>query len=137
MKPMGSIVAAAILAIAPAPAQATEWWWVSGEPGDRTASFIDADSVRLDKGVATLRLQRILHPGRSIDSVQRVRCDTRALSPDREAIRRFACAGPDERMKIALMLGGIAPREAAQAIFAAPPAAVFAVPAAGIEPATP
>jgi len=113
----GTVMAAAI-ALAPAAAQAADWWWVAGEPGSQDAWFVDAESISVTGAKRTFQMLRIAadRPGSSGEGSE-VDC-TRATT---DLVQRFVCASSEERMSLGAMLGPMTPETAAQAIFAAPP----------------
>jgi hypothetical protein len=109
---------AAMLGMVSLPANAADWWLVSDQPGDRAVYFADADSLVRDRDDAAVRVLRIDRSGEAVEMEHRARCNGHAASSDEEALRRFACSTADERMHFAMMLGGMAPDEAAGLIFA-------------------
>lgn len=109
---------AAMLGMISLPAQAADWWLVADAPGDRSVYFADADSMARENGEVALRILRIDRSGEAVEMEHRARCNQRPQSPDEEALRRFACSTEGERMHFAMMLGGMAPDEAASLIFA-------------------
>jgi hypothetical protein len=105
---------AVMLALAPAPAAAADWWWVEGEPQDAAMTFVDSASAARQGETVTLRTATVDRSGQMIERTLRFSC----AGQPREGAHRFAGAGDADRMTWAAMLGGLTPREAAMAIFA-------------------
>jgi hypothetical protein len=113
-------VAALMMMSASTQAHAADWWWVAGEPGGSTAIFIDADTVVKHDDAVSFRTQRIQRDGRATEINGQMRCNTPSASTEEEAMRRFACATPEERMSFALIVAPMTPGETARLIFAMP-----------------
>lgn len=118
------IAMAATMALTPAAASAADWWWVAGEPGSDHAWFVDVDSIVADGPETSFRLLHVAR-GRTPDVLERrADCAGSVDGGSDEAIQRFVCATPEERLSLGAMLGPIAPEVAASAIFDAPPTAM-------------
>jgi hypothetical protein len=103
-----------VLALTPAPAASADWWWVQGDPQDAAISFANARSAVRNGDQASIRVVSVDRTGQSVERVVTVRCPA---SP-KEGPARFACGTGTDRMTWAAMLGGMTPRDAAQALFA-------------------
>lgn len=117
MRFVSAIIVAAGVAVAPAAAQAADWWWVAGDPGDHEAWFVDTNSI---SGSGDELSFQQMHVTRSAPAAAELR--TVSCGGDRDdPIERFVCAGKQERLSIGAMLGPVAPEVAAAAIFNTPP----------------
>jgi hypothetical protein len=106
----------------PASARAADWWLVKGEPGGRDAYFIDTDTIARD-GAATWFHMLHINAARGPDPsrMEQVRCGQAEWGDgDLDAIYRFVCATPEERMSLGAMLGSLTPELTAQTIFQMP-----------------
>ena len=103
----GAVLVATLLA---APAQAADWWWVSGDSGDDAAVFVDGESVRQAGDGASVQAVRITRAGA---------VSMRFKSDEIAAVARFACGTDADHMHQAAMLPGLTPAEAARAILGA------------------
>jgi hypothetical protein len=121
MPRLTAVLPAAILAAAPIPSQAADWWLVSPRGADRTAVFADVESLQRSDGRVELRTLRIDRTGRSGERLETVRCTGDAGRPDQAALHRFACASDQDRDRYGLILAGMSPEEAARLVFALPP----------------
>lgn len=117
MMKSGVAMMAAILVLAAGPAEATDWWLVSGAPGEDTAIFADAETLARRDDAASVRVLRIDRSGRSAERLADVRCSGRAASREEEAVRRFACASAQDRDQFGLILASMSPDEVARMIF--------------------
>jgi hypothetical protein len=108
------------LAVTATQASAANWWWVAGDPGEDTITFVDADLVRHEGGAASVRALVVTRAGGVSQIDWRARCDTRPNGTIAE-MTRFACASEETRMQDFAMLGTLSPGEAARAIFATKP----------------
>jgi predicted RNA polymerase sigma factor len=113
---LGMMMAAAT-ALAPATAQAADWWWVAGEPGAQDAWFVDTESISATGSQRSFQMLRIA-ADRSSNPEEGVQVD--CARPSSDSVQRFVCAPPEERNAIGAMLGPVAPEAAAKAIFEAP-----------------
>jgi hypothetical protein len=115
---LSSLMIAVAIALAPAAAQAADWWWVAGEPGSQDAWFVDADSISTTGAQRSFQMLRIAadRPGRTEEGSQ---VDCGRASTD--LVQHFVCATPEQRMSLGAMLGPMAPEVAAKAIFDASP----------------
>ena len=107
---------AAMLALAPLPAHAAEWWLLPGASTATSALFADSDGMMRGEEGVSLHILRIDRSGGAVESTHWTRCDA-TRTGDEEALRRFACGSHEERMGSAMMLGTMAPEEAARLIF--------------------
>lgn len=115
-----SIALAAAAAFVPATASAEEWWLVAGGPGSREVWFVDAESIVSSGATARFELMQATALGTAPAVVTVVSCgDTSAADPNAEAVRRFVCATPEERMALGAMLGSLTPELAANAVLGA------------------
>jgi hypothetical protein len=114
---MIGILMAAATALAPAAAQAADWWWVAGEPGSRDAWFVDADTISENGDRTSFDLLHV-SAGSGAEAPEQQQVDCRRSSPD--PIQQFVCASPQQRASLGAMLGPITPDAAASAIFDAP-----------------
>lgn len=118
------IAMAAMTALTPAAASAADWWWVAGEPGSNHAWFVDVDSISAEGSEISFQLLHVAR-GRTPDPQQRrADCAGSIGGTDDQAIQRFVCATPEERLSLGAMLGPIAPEVAATALFDAPATAM-------------
>ena len=117
MMKSGVAMMAAILVLAAGPAEAADWWLVSGAPGEDTAIFADAETLARRDDAASVRVLRIDRSGRSAEKLADVRCSGRAASREEEAVRRFACASAQDRDQFGLILASMSPDEVARMIF--------------------
>ena len=104
-------------AIAASPAAAAEWWLVSGVPSQPTAIFADVDSLSRTGGQARMKVLRIDRFGRSIETLQQIRCDEASSAAEEEDVRQFACASETERDQHGLILAAMSPALVARMIF--------------------
>ena len=116
MRFVSAIIVAAGLAVAPA-AQAADWWWVAGDPGDSHAWFVDADSINGSGDEVSFQQMHITRAGPAAAEMRTVSCGGHRNDP----VERFVCASDEERLSIGAMLGPVAPQVAAAAIFTTPP----------------
>lgn len=115
---MNGILMAAAAVLMPAAAQAADWWWVAGEPGSQDVWFVDADSISTDGANRAFQVLRIAADQQgSVPEDEQVNC----ARASRDAVQRFVCATPDERLSLGAMLGPMSPEVAANAIFEASP----------------
>lgn len=116
----GRIAVAAVMMAGSAQAHAADWWLVAGEPGDDAAIFVDADTIARSADTVTFRMERIPRDGHAIATAEQMRCGTPSAASEEEAVRRFACATQEERMRIALIVSPMTPGDTARLIFALP-----------------
>lgn len=114
------MVAAAILMSISAQAQAADWWWVAGDPGDSGAVFVDAQTVKRAEGEVIFVAQTIVRNGEATVAAQRMRCDEPVAPGEQEAMQRFACGTDEKRMRSAMIIFPMTPHQAARLIFAMP-----------------
>lgn len=117
---MFKLFVAASLAAMSQPAPTANWWWVAGDPGEDAITFVDADMVRRNGDQASFRAVRVTRNGSTHQIVWQARCDA-PPSPAMAEMIAFACASDEARMERFVMLGALAPDEAAAAIFDAKP----------------
>ena len=116
-----AIAVAAMMTLAPAAASAADWWWVAGEPGSDHAWFIDVDSIAVQGSETSFRLLRVARGQPSDPQQRRADCAGSIGGPaEDQAIQRFVCATPEERLSLGAMLGPVPPEVAAHALFDAP-----------------
>jgi hypothetical protein len=104
-------------AIAASPANAADWWLVSGVPTQPVAVFADVESLARKDNNAEVRVLRIDRVGRATETVQQVRCDQDTGSTEGEDVRQFACASEKERDQHGLILAAMSPALVARMIF--------------------
>ena len=107
-----------IAVTAASPASAADWWLVSGVPTDPVAVFADVESLALNDNNVEIRVLRIDRVGRTIETVQQMRCDRDSGSAEGEDVRQFACASEQERDQHGLILAAMSPALVARMIFA-------------------
>lgn len=117
MRFVSAIIVAAGLAVAPATAQAADWWWVAGDPGDDQAWFVDADSINGSGDELSFQQMHVTRSAPAATESRTVSCGGHRDDP----VERFVCASEEERLSIGAMLGPVAPQVAAAAIFNTPP----------------
>jgi hypothetical protein len=122
MKHLCNIIAGLLVATAaPGTASAADWWWVAGEPGSDEVWFVDADTIMSAGGETSFSQLHLKRGGAPQTASQaRLRCSEAANDRD-DAIRRFVCATPEERISLGAMLGPISPEVSARIIFDTPP----------------
>lgn len=112
-----NIIVAAAAVLTPAAASAEEWWLVAGGPGSRAVWFVDADSIVSTGADARFELVQATALGAGAAVSTNVSCATAdAEDPNAEAVRRFVCATPEQRMALGAMLGSLTPELAANAV---------------------
>lgn len=111
-----SIAAAALAVLAPAAASAEEWWLVAGAPDSRKVWFVDAESIMSNGATASFQLMQADMRGAAPATMAQVDCAATSGDRDAEAVRRFVCATPEERMALGAMLGSLTPELAANAV---------------------
>ena len=103
--------------VAASPAAAADWWLVSGVPSQPTAIFADVDSLSRKGANAEMKVLRIDHVGRAIETVQQIQCDKASTAEEEEDVRQFACASDTERDQHGLILASMSPVAVARMIF--------------------
>lgn len=118
--PIRAIAITAAMMMTPAAASAADWWWVAGEPGSNDAWFVDTDSISADGSELSFQLLHVRQGQVPDEQQRRADCAGSVGGGADQAVQRFVCATPEERLSLGAMLGPIAPEVAANAIFDAP-----------------
>ena len=122
MKYFRNIIAGLAVAATPGVASAADWWWVAGEPGSDEVWFVDADTIMSAGGETSFNQLHLKRGGGPQTASQaRLRCNDTAGDRN-DAIQRFVCATPEQRISLGAMLGPIPPEVSARIIFDAPAA---------------
>lgn len=117
MKYLCKVALAAFIVAAPAQAQASEWWLVTGEPGDDVAQFADSASI-VDKGpVRTIHIVDHWRDGRAVSRTISIHCDRTS----NVALNLFACGDDAYRMRTAMLLGEMHREDFARVLFSVAP----------------
>lgn len=112
-----TLVIGMVAVIAASPANAADWWLISGVPSDPTAVFADVGTLQRHGQDAQIRVLRIDRLGRSYETVQQIQCDRSSGSAEGEVVREFACASEAERDQHGLILAAMSPAVVARMIF--------------------
>lgn len=120
MKKVVISVAAIAFVTTSAFAQDQDWWLVSGQPGDDSAQFIDANSVERNGATVSFDVATYWSNGSNMDRELTMNCNQRPATESYAELWTFACGSEETRMSSALKLGPTDPEWMAKTVFGMP-----------------
>lgn len=120
MKKIAMLIAASLFVGTPAMAAAPDWWLVSGEPGAASVQFIDASSIRKQRGSVTIDVATYWGNGHNMERTLTMSCDQHIASSRHAELQTFACGSNETRMSTGVKLGSTKPGWLAKTVMSMP-----------------